>query len=366
MKIVYLMSHRELNGVTASGAAQLRALLARGHDVTLVHRPDAWIGKQPFEGSIEKLTMDMGKRLINRNEAARVEAALKAAGTDVVYSHGTQANRIGAMWRRRRAFPSIAKAAARIWHPHWRWHHAVIAPSVYTAEWFRQKHLVRADRLHVVPNFVRDEDIIRRTPKTRADARAALGLAPNQFAICIIGSVDARKNQSAAIPILTELAKRGIRAELFLIGGPGAGEVAKINQLAEAGDVSEQVHVLGHRNDARTLIPGFDAMLCTSRDEQGPVVVIEAMACGLPVLSTNVGMVPTLVEPGVNGEILDYATPDASADYLETLAQDPRQVGAQGQEARTTFERVLAPDRIVDQLEEVFRIAKARAGGNSR
>jgi glycosyltransferase involved in cell wall biosynthesis len=360
MKIAYIMSHRELNGVTASGTAQIRHLLSRGHEVHLVHRPGAWIGKQDFSGDIHHHAVDMGRKLPNRRSLDPVRKRLAAAGVEVAYSHGTQANIVGVLWQWQGLCPVIAKAAARIWHPHWRLQDGVIAPSQYTADWFLKKRLVRPDRIHVVPNFVRTEDVVRRNAESRAAARAEMGLDDATLAMTVIGKVIARKNQAAILPLLQGLRDRGITATVKLIGGAGGDYAKALRRDAEAAGLDGSVDLMGHRDDARRLLPGFDALICTSHDEQGPVAVIEAMAAGVPSVSTPVGMVPTLIEPGVNGEVLDLADPGRAVDYLARLAGDPAEAERQGAAARRTFEERLAPDSIVDRMEEVFaRVANS-------
>ncbi|MEJ6393641.1 glycosyltransferase family 4 protein [Gymnodinialimonas sp. 2305UL16-5] len=357
MKIAYVMSHRELNGVTASGTAQIRALLDRGHEMYLVHRPDAWIGAQTFEGPIHRYPIDMGGRSMNRPAITQLRDDLKAAGVEVVYSHGTQANRISALWRRQGAFPVLAKAAARIWHPHWRWQHIIISPGQPTADWLVVNWLARRKNIQVIPNFVRTGDIIRRSPDTRAEARQALGLDPDIFALVMVGTIDARKNQAAVVPLLAELARRGIPTKAVLIGSPGEAEVAKIHAGCAQAGLVDAVQLLGHRDDARRLLPAFDALVSTSLDEQAPVTVVEALATGLPVVSTPVGNVPFLIQTGVNGALINLSDPTEAVDYMQMLATDEDAVAAQSAAARATFDERLSEDDIVARIEDTFRIA---------
>lgn len=354
MKIAYIMSHRELNGVTASGTAQLRGLLARGHEVHLVHRPGAWIGEQRFDGDLHRHAVDMGRRLPSPATLNPVRQSLARAGVQIGYSHGTQANVVSALWRAQGLCPMLAKAAARIWHLHWRLQDGVIAPSQYTADWFLQKRLVSPARLHVVPNFVRVQDVVEATPGTRARARAALGLPEDALAVTIIGKVDARKNQAAILPVIEGLRARGLDARAVIVGQAGGGYAETLRaRIADRG-LADHVTLLGHRADARELLPAFDALVCTSHDEQGPVAVIEAMAACIPAVSTPVGMVPTLVEPGRNGTILNLGDPASVIDYLAGLAVSAEHRMAQGAAARATFAEKLSEGRIIDRLEEVF------------
>ncbi|MFW5655966.1 MAG: glycosyltransferase family 4 protein, partial [Roseicyclus sp.] len=231
----------------------------------------------------------------------------------------------------------------------------VIAPSRYTVDWFLSRRLVSPARIHVVPSFVRAEDVIRRTPETRAACRAELGLGEADFAVAIIGKLGPRKNQEAIVPILQGLRERGVEARAMLFGGGTRTYTDGLRaKIADAG-LSDRIALMGHRNDARDLLPAFDALLCTSHDEQAPVVLVEAMAAGVPCVSTPVGMAPDMIVPGETGTILDLAAPGPALDYLAHLARNPGDVTRHGDAARAIYDARLTASGVMDEMERVFR-----------
>ena len=133
--------------------------------------------------------------------------------------------------------------------------------------------------------------------------------------------------------------------------------------------MNDHVLLTGVREDARALLPAFDALICTSRDEQGPVAVIEGLAGALPVLSTHVGMVPTMVEDNRNGLIFDTGSPQRAIDYLMRLAGEPGFAQAQGAAGYEIFKERFAPDPILEKFEAVMariiREASDRRHGQS-
>jgi glycosyltransferase involved in cell wall biosynthesis len=107
----------------------------------------------------------------------------------------------------------------------------------------------------------------------------------------------------------------------------GSGELDD-ELLARAGElgVAERVHVLGDRprDEIAKLMQASDALLLTARSEGGgPRVVLEALACGLPVVSTKVVEVRRSVASGVNGWLVDDATPEALAEGLTWVLGQP-------------------------------------------
>lgn len=365
MKIAHIISHNDHNGVTSSGSALVREMHARGHEVMLIHRPQAWIGRQSFPDGVRLEPMEMGKRILNYGECRRVRALLEAWGVDVIHTHGTGADRIGGLWYWRWNRPVVAKAAARIVHFHWHLHDAVFAPSQYTRDWFVNRLRVNPAKVHVVTNFVHDHTIPKPTAEGRARARAAMGVADSAFVMGVVGSVQGRKNQSAGVPILHALRQRGIDAHLVLAGRFGGEEPEKVRARARELGIADAVHLLGHREDVMDLLAGFDVAFTTTRDEQGSIVVIESMGARLPVVSTPVGMVPELIENGVNGYRIDLDAPDATVSYLERLAREPDFAAAQGDAARADFEARFLPDPILARIEGLYETLIARRKGQT-
>jgi glycosyltransferase involved in cell wall biosynthesis len=97
-----------------------------------------------------------------------------------------------------------------------------------------------------------------------------------------------------------------------------------------------------------------DLFVCTSRDESGPIVVIEAMALARPVITTPVGLAGEVLRSGVDGEVVPSDDPDALALTLERVLQDADLRARLGAEARQTYERYLHSSRYAGDVVELF------------
>ncbi len=175
-------------------------------------------------------------------------------------------------------------------------------------------------RVGVIYNGV-DLPAYRAAPRARADVRRELGLRPDDLAIFQVARLDPLKDHATAIRTMAHLARRRPEARLILVGeGP---EGPAIRDLVRGHDLGEHVRFLGLRADVPRLLPAADVCLLTSLSEGIPLVLIEAMAAGLPVVSTRVGGVPEVVEDGRTGLLAPPAGPDALAAAILKLAADP-------------------------------------------
>jgi glycosyltransferase involved in cell wall biosynthesis len=92
--------------------------------------------------------------------------------------------------------------------------------------------------------------------------------------------------------------------------------------------------------------------------ENQPMAVLEAFACGVPVVVTRLGGLPELVMPGRDGEIVPPDDPAAMAETLADILADPWRSSTMGQAARAKAEQVFTPARHLERLGELYRSAQ--------
>lgn len=114
--------------------------------------------------------------------------------------------------------------------------------------------------------------------------RNELGIAPNDFVILSAGELVENKNQKL---IIRALAENECRDMHYLVAGTGC-EQEKLEQLACELSVQDRVHFIGYRSDLNELYKIVDVLVHPSYREGLPVVVMEAMASGLPVIASDV------------------------------------------------------------------------------
>lgn len=182
-------------------------------------------------------------------------------------------------------------------------------------------------------------DLTHYRPSTedRTATRASLGTPAGQFVVAHVGDLIPLKGQS----ILVECARATPDVEYWVIGDAREDQAESLQYATQLrSKAGANVRFLGRRSDVPRLLSAADVLAITSTQEAGPRVLVEGMACGLPIVSTRVGMAPEIVSPGVEGYLID---PDAAtlASILRDLSADPGRAKEMGRRAREGAEREL-------------------------
>jgi glycosyltransferase involved in cell wall biosynthesis len=196
-------------------------------------------------------------------------------------------------------------------------------------------------------------------PGGRAESRRYLGIEPDRFAVGWIGRMTAVKRTDDVLLAFKGLRDQGVDAVLCLVGdGPDRPHLER--RAHELGVVRDTLF-LGYQEDVAPFYAAFDALVLTSSNEGTPVSAIEALAAGRPVVATQVGGVPDVVQEGEDGFLVEPGATDDLADRLARLARDP---GLRERMGRAGRERVLpryAVERLVEDVDRLYRSLLAAA-----
>jgi L-malate glycosyltransferase len=125
------------------------------------------------------------------------------------------------------------------------------------------------------------------------------------------------------------------------------------SRIASLG-LTGRVRLTGHRDDVAAVLRDHDLFALASRSEAFPNAVIEAMAAGLPVVATDVGGIPELVEHAVNGLLVPPGLPGPLARALTSLIARPSFSRALGRKARADVSARYSFERMVRQFETLY------------
>lgn len=217
-----------------------------------------------------------------------------------------------------------------------------------------------AEKFHVVRLGVELEQRLDDSPAARAEARRVLGVPEDRFVVGWVGRMTGIKRTSDVLLAVRGLRDRGVDAVLCMVGdGPDRERVER--QARELG-IARHCLYLGYQEDVSPWYAALDAFLLPSGNEGTPVTAIEALAAARPVVATRVGGLPDVVRDGTDGFLTEVGDVDALVDALERLARDPEQRAAMGAQARERVIERYAVERLVDDVDALYRSLLAARG----
>jgi D-inositol-3-phosphate glycosyltransferase len=215
-------------------------------------------------------------------------------------------------------------------------------------------------------------DTSRFYPIAKDEARAAIGLKPQDRLLLFVGRIEPLKGIDTLIQAIGQLTQAGLQSEfphyLAIIGGdPDVSEVEmnaemlRLKQLTKSLGIDDLVLFLGKRN--QDALPYYysaaEVVIMPSHYESFGMVALEAMACGTPVVASQVGGLAFLVKDGQTGFVVPDGDPDALGERLADLIRNPDQRQRLGQQAAAyalDFSWQLISKRILDEYQSLLRI----------
>jgi glycosyltransferase involved in cell wall biosynthesis len=337
---------------------------ARGHDVrviSLAPPPDGAMADEFREHGIGVERVEKRAEGLDPLLVPRLARALRAHRVDVVHTHnplpliyGAPAARLAgaaAIHTKHGVNPGsrgqrlLRRAAAQLVH-------SFVAVSETTAAQARAQHDAPEKRLHTIANGIR-LDRFRPDPDARSAVRVELGLG-DAWVVGTVGRLDDYKNQALLVRAMAPILSSRVR--LVIVGdGPNRAEVeAEVARLPEP----KWVVMTGRRMDVPRLTPAFDVFALSSKTEGLPLVVPEAMAAGLPIVTTSVGGLPDVIDEGKTGMLVPVDEAKLAA-ALASLERDRDHARALGRRAREVALERYSYDRMVDAYLDLY--ARARS-----
>jgi len=222
---------------------------------------------------------------------------------------------------------------------------AITAVSSFMAEEAYER-LGITKEITVIPNFVDSEAF------SPAPCEVLERDGERDVVVSHISNFRPVKRVQDLIYAMNIVAKKEPGVRLMLVGdGP---ERHKLEALIDHLDLRGNIQLTGFRSDIANLLRCSDAVVLCSETESAPLTLLEGMSCGLPVVATEVGGIPEIVEDGVNGFLVQPKHPEAIAERILELNEDGALRRKLGEAARRTVLERYTADRILGQYEEIY------------
>lgn len=226
----------------------------------------------------------------------------------------------------------------------------VLANSEALATLVAQEDGVPRSRVQMVPNFVSDQILNVERHQLRAHARAALGIPKHLFPVLgIVARLSQVKRHDLLLEAFSRMQPQAARGLLVLVGE--GTEESRLRALVSRFGMESRVLFTGTRTDSAQLHAAFDVSILCSDSEGFPNSVIEAMACGVPVIATRVGGTPEAVNHGHTGLLVPPGDPTALADAIAAMLADAGLRERMGTEGRRVAVDKYSRNAVLPRLE---------------
>ena len=362
MVIMHVVAPAAFGGLERMVQQLAEGLEGRGHNVhVVVTVPDAACAEAflaPLADSgVQAHPIVLAARAYGRERAAIAELCRRVQ-PDAVHTHGYRPDVVDAGVPRQLGIPTVTTAHGFTGGP-WRNRayeyvqrrafrrfDAVIAVSRPLGERLTRSGVPHS-RVHVVPNAWR-----RASPALdRAAARRVLELPPEAFVVGWVGRFSGEKGPDVLIDALPRLSDLSLTVAMIGTGVQRRSLEAQAGQLR----VADRIRWHDAVPSAERLFTAFDVFVLSSRTEGTPVVLFEAMAAGVPIVTTVVGGVPDVVSPE-EAVLVRSGDPIALAAGIRDVFTQPPAAARRARAARARLERNFGIEAWLDRYEGIYRL----------
>jgi glycosyltransferase involved in cell wall biosynthesis len=216
----------------------------------------------------------------------------------------------------------------------------------------------------VVRNGINANRFCPASPQQREAARRELGFAPDARIIGMFASFKPKKHHAVLLDALTRLSQRWPAARALIVGdaiefGTPGSEACKrhVQCLVDELGLRQRCLFLGNRSDVARLYSACDVTVLPSAEEGTSNALLESMACGVPVVTTDVSDNTQIIPDGQVGYVVPLGDAGALADRIgELLADDALRLRL-GRQARAWVEQEFSTAKLAQEMGAVYREA---------
>ncbi|MBF0110781.1 MAG: glycosyltransferase family 4 protein [Magnetococcales bacterium] len=361
LRIVHTEASMGWGGQEIRILSESRAMAARGHEVQLLCPAASRIALEGQRAGVSVTLVPIGRK--NLAGLWSVRSWLASHPVDVVVTHSSTDSWLVAL-----ASQTLARPApiVRLRHV------STEVPDNLPTRWLytrASRHIVTTgtsirDRLITVNRYPEDRitsiptgiDLERFSPGDRQGARRKLGLPEEDTIIGIVATLRSWKGHRYLLEAFREYRSScpdGFRSRLVVVGdGP---QEERLHRQAKDLGIEDRVSFAGYQRDPVDWLHALDVFALPSYGNEGvPQALMQAMACGLPVVSTPVGSIPEILTTEVNGLLVRPRDSGALTAALERILRDRTLAEELGRNALAVARERFGLERMVADMERLL------------
>lgn len=358
MKILYLTNHLNPGGITSYCLTLAQGMLKNGHKAYIASS-GGMLSKEFLAKGIDFLPLPLKtkselspKIFISLYQLARF---VKKEGIDLVHANSRTTQVLAQMLKFFSGVNFVStchgffkKRLSRKLYPCWG--SKVIAISRQVEQHLRDDFKVRLEMISMVNNGIEARKAFSQEEKAAAKKNLNID---GQLAVGIVARLSDVKGHSYLIEAMAEVFKRFNQASL-IIAGDGPMKKRLLAQVKNLG-LEEKIIFLSADADRFQVLAASDVFVLPSLKEGLGLALMEAMACGLAVIGSDVGGIKTLIQDNENGLLVRPADSDCLAEAIIKLLADSQLRQALGEKAKSFIEQNFPAEKMVEQTERVYR-----------
>jgi glycosyltransferase involved in cell wall biosynthesis len=359
MNILFLTTHANTGGITSYLLTLGEALVKSGHKVFVMSSGGNCVAQMEAVG-IRHITKDIRtkselhpKLWLNMGSVIDL---IKNEQINVIHAQ-TRVTQVLGTWVSRLTGVRLVTTCHGFFKPHFFrklypcWGDAVIAISKPVALHLSQDFGVAAGRIHLIPNGIDLNRFVFSTDVMRRESRKKLGMTDAPL-IGIIARLSDVKGIDVLIKAMPGILNKLPTVNLLIIGqGPEEDNLRKITKELS---LTSHVYFKNTINQTQELLPAFDVFVMPSLMEGLGLSVMEAQACGIPVVASRVGGLLDLIDDQQSGYLVESNNPSALADRIIEALEHPDKSKAMAQKARLNIEQHFAVKGMLEKTLNVY------------
>jgi glycosyltransferase involved in cell wall biosynthesis len=233
----------------------------------------------------------------------------------------------------------------------------VIAISQVIEKNLLETHPLRPEQVGIIHHGI-DMDRFVRDPQRSERVRRELGIGKQERLVGIVGRLNESKGHLQFLEVAQRILPDFPDTRFVIVGEASRGEDEEANAILdkiEKAGLEDRMILTGYRDDVPDLLGAMDLFLFPTHAEAFGLVIVEAMAMGVPVVSANCDGVPDIVEEGKTGYLLAPTDVEGLTAAVADLLVDDQKRRAFGQAGRQRAEALFSEEKMCREMEELYR-----------